>query len=79
MSKQQTINIIGYIGMILVVGSFLFNPSDDIFLIINLSGAIITAIYSVLIKSTPVLIMNVCIGIFDILHLSGIHAFEFFM
>jgi len=70
---KKTVDILGYVGMVLVVGSFLFNPAGNIFLAVNLSGAIITAIYSVFIKSKPVLIMNVCIGIFDILHLSGIH------
>ena len=73
---KKTVDILGYLGMILVVGSFLFNPAENIFLAVNLSGAIITAIYSVYIKSKPVLIMNVCIGVFDILHLMGIHVFE---
>ena len=73
---KKTVDILGYLGMILVVGSFLFNPAENIFLVVNLSGAIITAIYSVYIKSKPVLIMNVCIGVFDVLHLMGIHVFE---
>lgn len=73
---KKNIELLGYIGMILVVGSFLFNPAKDIFLILNLSGAILSAIYGFLIKSKPVWIMNVCIGVFDILHLLNIELIQ---
>ena len=63
------IEILGYVGMILVVSSFLLTPGTTSFLIANLSGAILSAIYGFLINSKPVWIMNVCIGIFDMLHL----------
>ncbi len=90
-SKLQNLNIhiikinmdkkelLGYLGMILVVGSFLFNPAtgEPFFHIINLSGAIVSMIYALLIKSKPVFYMNVCITVFDILHLSGVHFAPF--
>lgn len=74
---KKNIELLGYIGMILVVGSFLFNPvNGDTFHILNLIGAILSAVYGFLIKSKPVWIMNVCIGIFDILHLLNIELVQ---
>jgi len=72
-SKFNFTNVLGYVGMITVVGSFLITPGTEGFLIANLIGAIITAVYSVIIKSKPVLLMNIFIAIFDVMHLSGIH------
>jgi hypothetical protein len=70
------IEILGYIGMIIVVSSFLLTPGTTSFLIANLSGAILSAIYGFLINSKPVWIMNVCIGFFDILHLLDFELIE---
>lgn len=76
---MKTKDIIGYAGMILVVGSFLFNPAtgEHYFHIINLTGAIVSMIYALMIKSKPVLYMNVFIALFDILHLLGIEFSPF--
>lgn len=71
---NKTKELIGYIGMILVVASFIF--SGELFYVFNLSGAIISAIYGLLINSRPVLIMNVCIMVFDILHLVGVELIK---
>lgn len=71
---NKTKEFIGYVGMILVVASFLF--SGDLFYILNLSGAIISAIYGLLINSKPVLLMNVFIMVFDVLHLLGIEIIK---
>jgi hypothetical protein len=68
--------ILGYVGMILIVGAFLFNPASNTFLIANLSGAILTAIYGFLINSKPVWIMNASIAVFDVLHLLDIELIQ---
>lgn len=69
--SKKSKELIGYIGMILVVGSFVFDPSSSTFSTINLIGAVVSAIYGALIKSKPVLIMNLFIIIFDTLTLMG--------
>lgn len=76
---MKTKELIGYIGMVLVVGSFLFNPAtgEPYFHIINLSGAIVSIIYALLINSKPVLFMNIFIALFDVLHLAGVHFSPF--
>lgn len=72
--SKKSKETIGYIGMVLVVASFLF--SGDTFYVFNLSGAIISAVYGSLISSKPVLFMNLFIMVFDVLHLLDIEIIK---
>jgi hypothetical protein len=60
MNIQTIIELIGYIGSALVLISFLM-PSVIKLRLINSAGALISAIYALIIHSYPVALMNICL------------------
>ena len=62
------LEIFGYIGTALVVGSMLMTSVAKL-RIVNICGSAIAAIYSLIIGTYPILIMNVAIVIINIVQL----------
>ena len=62
------LEIFGYIGTVLVVGSMLMTSVAKL-RIVNICGSSITAIYSLIIGTYPILIMNVAIVIINTVQL----------
>lgn len=62
------LEIFGYIGTILVVISMMM-PTMFKLRIVNITGAIISTIYSFIIVAYPIAVMNICLIIIHIYHL----------
>ncbi len=62
------LEIFGYIGTILVVISMMMTSMTAL-RIVNITGAIISTIYSIINNVWPIAIMNICLIIIHIFHL----------
>ena len=62
------LEIFGYIGTFLVVISMMM-PTMTKLRVVNISGAIISTIYSIIISAWPIAIMNICLIIIHLYHL----------
>lgn len=62
---KMIIEIIGYIGMIILLIGFIIKERARLHLILTL-GCIVIVVYSALIKSYPVLILNVIAGLINL-------------
>ncbi len=68
LSTNLYLEIFGYIGTTLVVISMMMTSITKL-RIINVSGAIISTVYSIIISAWPIAVMNMCLIIIHIFHL----------
>lgn len=68
MSTAMIIEIVGYLGSVLVVVSMLMSSVRRL-RIVNAVGAGIFTVYALLIQSYPTAFMNFCLVVIDVYHL----------
>ena len=62
------LEIFGYIGTVLVIVSMLMTSLTKL-RIINVCGAIISTIYSIIVGAWPIVVMNICLMCINIFHI----------
>ncbi len=62
------LEIFGYIGTALIILSMTMKSINRL-RILNVSGSIISVIYSVIIGAWPTVILNVCLAVINVYHL----------
>ena len=72
MNANILLEIFGYIGTALIILSMTMRSINKL-RILNLSGSIISVIYSVLINAWPTVILNVCLAAINLYHLIKVH------
>ena len=72
MNANILLEIFGYIGTALIILSMTMKSISKL-RILNLSGSIISVIYSVLISAWPTVILNVCLALINLYHLVKEH------
>lgn len=68
MDSRMIVELVGYLGSVLVLVSMLMTSVIRL-RVINLIGSVIFAVYALLIRSYPTAIMNFCLAIINIYHL----------
>ena len=68
MDYEIILEIFGYIGTVLVVFSMMMKSINKL-RIINVCGSVISAIYSAIIGTWPIFLMNICLIAINLFHL----------
>ena len=62
------LEIVGYIGTILVVVSMMMSSLTKL-RIVNICGSIISTVYAIICNTWPIAIMNICLILINLFHL----------
>jgi hypothetical protein len=66
------LEIFGYIGTGLVITSMMMRSINKL-RILNISGAVISMIYAILVNTWPVVVLNACLTLINLYHLISAH------